>query len=64
MAPTYHHKGTSPLRRTALRRGDVEARRQLGYRLLTGQGVQRDLPGAVREFQAAAAGGDPYAQVS
>ncbi|KAL4458581.1 hypothetical protein ABPG75_013446 [Micractinium tetrahymenae] len=43
-------------------RGDVEARRQLGYRLLTGQGVQRDLPGAFREFEVAAAAGDPYAQ--
>ena len=42
-------------------RGDVEAHRQLGYRMLTGQGLPRDLPGAFRQFQAAARGGDPYA---
>jgi len=44
-------------------RGDVEAHRQLGYRMLTGQGMERDLQGAFREFQVAARGGDPYAQV-
>ena len=43
------------------RRGDVEAHRQLGFRMLMGQGMPRDLAGAYREFQVAARGGDPYA---
>lgn len=43
------------------RRGDPEAHRQLGYRMLTGNGLPRDLAGAAREFEIAARGGDPYA---
>ena len=43
------------------RRGDPEAHRQLGYRMLTGNGLPRDLAGAHREFGIAARGGDPYA---
>ncbi|PRW60182.1 Hrd3 like [Chlorella sorokiniana] len=42
-------------------RGDPEAHRQLGYRMLTGNGLPRDLAGAHREFNIAARGGDPYA---
>lgn len=39
-------------------RGDAEAQRQLGYRMLTGNGVARDPAGAHAAFQAAARGGD------
>lgn len=35
-------------------RGDPEAHRQLGYRMLTGNGLPRDLAGAHREFNLAA----------
>ena len=42
-------------------RGDVEAHRQLGYRMLVGQGMARDLAGAVRELGIAAEGGDAFA---
>eukprot|EP00887_Chlorella_sp_A99_P006379 scaffold3.g6379.t1 len=42
-------------------RGNAAARRQLGYRMLVGQGMGVDHEGAMREFRAAAAEGDAYA---
>lgn len=43
------------------RRGSAEAQRHLGFRRLLGQGMEANPEHALREFQAAAAEGDPYA---
>jgi len=43
------------------RRGSAEAQRHLGFRRLLGQGMEANPEHAMREFQAAAAEGDPYA---
>ncbi|EFN54146.1 hypothetical protein CHLNCDRAFT_135542 [Chlorella variabilis] len=57
----WEDANTLHLEQDAAARGDVEAHRQLGFRMLMGQGMPRDLAGAYREFQVAARGGDPYA---
>lgn len=48
--------------RPSLCRGLVDGHRQLGYRMLLGQGMERDEAGAFQQFREAARRGDPVAQ--